>query len=122
MFFNLHVRVLAVVSVASAVLIGASVPPVFESVQPELFAAGGAFANAWADFDNDGDLDLFVGFGGTPANRLYRNDDGVFVDVANGADLADARATRGHRVAQRHHPAGTGRDRCRAQSASPSAA
>ena len=94
MFFNLHVRFLAVVSVASAVLIGASVPPVFEAVQPELFSAGGAFANAWADFDNDGDLDLFVGFGGTPANRLYRNDDGVFVDVAAAVGLADARATR----------------------------
>jgi len=92
--FNLHVRFLAVVSVVSAVLIGASVPPVFEAVQPELFSAGGAFANAWADFDNDGDLDLFVGFGGTPANRLYRNDDGVFVDVAGAVGLADARATR----------------------------
>jgi len=97
MLFNPHVRFLAVIvlgSVVSAVLIGASVPPVFEPVQPELFVAGGAFANAWADFDNDGDLDLFVGFGGTPANRLYRNDDGVFVDVAGAAGLADARATR----------------------------
>jgi hypothetical protein len=92
--FNPRVRFLAVVSTVSAVLIGASVPPKFEAVQPELFAAGGAFANAWADFDNDGDLDLFVGFGGTPANRLYRNDDGVFVDVAAAAGLADARATR----------------------------
>ena len=91
--FNLHVR-FCCRSVASAVLIGTSVPPVFEAVQPELFVAGGAFANAWADFDNDGDLDLFVGFGGTPANRLYRNDDGVFVDVAGAAGLADARATR----------------------------
>src|SRR6185503_6615914 len=42
----------------------------------------------------DGDLDLFVGFGGTPANRLYRNDDGVFSDVAAAAGVADARATR----------------------------
>ena len=92
--FNRHVRFIAVVSLASAVLIGASVPPVFEPVQPELFAAGGAFANAWADFDGDGDLDLFVGFGGTPANRLYRNDGGEFVDVAGAAGLADARATR----------------------------
>lgn len=69
-------------------------PPVFEPVQPDLFAAGGAFANAWADFDNDGDLDLFVGFGGTPANRLYRNDAGIFGDVAASAGIADARATR----------------------------
>lgn len=81
--------------VLAAVVLGVpEPPPVFEPVQPDLFAAGGAFANAWADFDADGDLDLFVGFGGTPANRLYRNDAGVFADVAASAGLADARATR----------------------------
>jgi hypothetical protein len=47
-------------------------PPVFTPVQPELLASGGSFANAWADFDRDGDLDLFVGFNGEP-NRLYRD-------------------------------------------------
>jgi hypothetical protein len=67
--------------------------PEFEPVQPELFARSGALANAWADFDLDGDLDLFVGFGGEP-NRLYRNDSGSFVDVAASAGVADARATR----------------------------
>jgi hypothetical protein len=46
-----------------------------------------------ADFDGDGDLDLFVGFSGTP-NRLYRNDGGQFQDVAAMAGVADARATR----------------------------
>ena len=67
--------------------------PTFEPMQRELFSAGGAFVNAFADYDGDGDLDLFVGFNGT-ANRLYRNDGGVFSDVAPAAGIADARATR----------------------------
>ena len=42
---------------------------------------------AWADFDNDGWLDLFVGYESTPGNaqpsRLYRNNhDGTFTDVS----------------------------------------
>jgi FG-GAP-like repeat len=67
--------------------------PLFEPVAPELFAAGGTLANAWADYDGDGDPDLFVGFNGSP-NRLYRNDAGHFVEVAAEAGIADARPTR----------------------------
>jgi hypothetical protein len=67
--------------------------PEFVAVQPELFATGGAFTNAWADFDNDNDADLFVGFNGT-ANRLYVNDGGTFRDIGSSAGVADARATR----------------------------
>ena len=55
--------------------------PQFESVQPDVFAMYGAQPNAWADYDNDGDLDLYVGFRYSP-NRLYENDNGVFRDVA----------------------------------------
>jgi hypothetical protein len=67
--------------------------PAFHRWQPELLGAPGTLTNAWADFDSDGDPDLFVGFNGDP-NRLYRNDDGVLVDVAPAVGLDDARGTR----------------------------
>ena len=68
--------------------------PSFQRHQPELFSTFGAQPLAWADFDSDGDLDLFVGFGGGQANRLYRNDQGTFVDVASEVGLADVPETR----------------------------
>ena len=68
--------------------------PTFSAVQPDLLSTGASFANAWADFDNDGDLDLYVGFNGA-ANRLYRNNARVFADVAADAGVADARGVRG---------------------------
>jgi len=47
-----------------------------------------SFAAAWDDYDNDGDIDLYVAndFG---RNNLYRNDGGRFVDVAAGAGVED---------------------------------
>jgi len=83
----------------AVLIVAAGVPalvqplPVFTPLQPDTFAAGATFVNAFADIDSDGDLDLFVGFDGRP-NRLYRNDAGVFTDVAAAAGVADARATR----------------------------
>lgn len=64
----------------------------FEQVQPEQFASGGAFTNAWADYDGDGDFDQFVGFGGA-GNRLYRNTNGRFEDAGATAGLAALRPT-----------------------------
>ncbi len=68
--------------------------PVFAPVFTELFAAGGALTDAWADFDGDGDPDRFVGFNGSPS-RLYRNDlaEG-FRDVAAQMGLEVERAVR----------------------------
>src|SRR4029078_1390162 len=80
-------------AVLAAVLQGAVALPRFDSVQPELFADGTTLVTPAADYDGAGDLDLFVGFNGTP-NRLYRNDKGVFTDVAAAAGVGDARATR----------------------------
>src|SRR5919106_4105241 len=73
--------------------LAAQQPPRFEHVQKDLFSSGGTFVNAWADYDSDGDLDLFVGFDGAP-NRLYQNSSGTFADVAAASGIADARPTR----------------------------
>lgn len=71
--------------------------PAFTAVQPELFAAGATLTNAWADYDGDGDLDLYVGFSGAP-NRLYQNMGSAsrheFRNVAADVGLGDSRATR----------------------------
>jgi FG-GAP-like repeat/ASPIC and UnbV len=73
--------------------LAAPAPPQFVALQPELLGLGTSFTNAVADYDNDGDLDLFVGFGGAP-NRLYRNDRGVLTEVGAAAGVNVARATR----------------------------
>ena len=83
----------AVCALMAASLAAQSGLPVFEPMQPELLGSGSTFTNAFADYDNDGDPDLFVGFDGKP-NRLYRNDRGTFVDVARDAGVVDSRPTR----------------------------
>jgi hypothetical protein len=85
----LALTILAVVSLSGATPAG----PTFTLVQPDLFGVTGGQPNAWADFDNDGDLDEFVGFRGRP-NRLYRQDHGRFEDVAASVGLADNVETR----------------------------
>lgn len=87
------IRILVLLSALSVAAVAQVSQPMFEAMQAELLGAPSAFTNAFADIDNDGDLDLFVGFDGKP-NRLYRNDQGVFADVAAAAGVADARPTR----------------------------
>ncbi len=50
-----------------------------------------SYAAAWEDYDNDGDLDLYIAndFG---RNNLFRNDDGHFEDVAAEAGVEDISA------------------------------
>ncbi len=46
---------------------------------------GISLANVWADFDNDGDLDVYVGNGGNQVNRYYENQgDGSFKSKTTG--------------------------------------
>jgi hypothetical protein len=80
-------------SLVAVTIAAGGTAPRFELVQPELFGVTGGQPNAWADFDNDGDLDEFVGFRGRP-NRLYRQEHGRFVDVAPAVGLADSVETR----------------------------
>ena len=47
-----------------------------------------SFAAAWEDYDNDGDLDIYVA-NDVGRNNLYRNDGGRFTDVAPAAGVED---------------------------------
>ncbi|WP_291108560.1 FG-GAP-like repeat-containing protein, partial [Flavobacterium sp. UBA6195] len=45
--------------------------------------SGGNYASLWTDFDNDGDLDMFISKCSGPPCELHRNDgNGVFTDIS----------------------------------------
>jgi hypothetical protein len=73
---------------AVALMAGAAraADPAFTSIQPEIFSIPGSLSNAWADFDNDGDLDLAVSLKGGEV-RLYRNDKGVLTNIGAAVGL-----------------------------------
>ena len=50
--------------------------------------------SAWADYDNDGDLDLYVGNEALP-NQLFENQNGKFRDRGSFAGVADRSMTKG---------------------------
>src|ERR1051326_1392498 len=61
--------------------------PTFSPVQPQLFSLPGALTSAWADFNDDGRLDVAVTFEHGIV-RLYRNDgNGKFSDVSEQVGL-----------------------------------
>lgn len=53
----------------------------FTPIQQDTFKDAGAQAIAWADYDNDGDLDVAVSFKDKPL-RIYNNHNGNFTNVA----------------------------------------
>jgi hypothetical protein len=59
----------------------------FREVDRDFGVAGWGMGCAAGDYDNDGDVDLYVTYWGP--NRLYRNDGGGFVEVADSAGVAD---------------------------------
>jgi hypothetical protein len=69
----------------------------FEDVTSTAGVAGPlrAWGVAWADFDNDGDLDLYIA-SRSDSNMLYRNDgDGTFTSIGVSAGVADSRGSTG---------------------------
>ena len=50
---------------------------------------------SWGDYDNDGDLDLYIGNERAPAQLFRNNGDATFTDVANQAGVTNDRFAKG---------------------------
>lgn len=51
--------------------------------------ASSSISNLWSDYDNDGDMDVFIANTNDENNSLYRNDNGVFTKITNGSIVSD---------------------------------
>ncbi|MEO0469353.1 MAG: FG-GAP-like repeat-containing protein [Bacteroidota bacterium] len=59
-------------------------------ISPLTTDRGSGIGATWGDYDNDGDLDLFVPYNIQNVNHLYRNDgNGVFTRVNAGEDISN---------------------------------
>jgi hypothetical protein len=61
------------------------------SVQYGVADATSTFSVGWADYDNDGDLDLYVANASSGIDKLYRNDGSTFTNVADSVGTNDTR-------------------------------
>jgi hypothetical protein len=67
-----------------------------EGAIPLVRDGGNSFGSSWGDYDNDGDLDLFVANGSNQNNFLYRNDGPAgFAKIDTGAIVTDGGSSFG---------------------------
>ena len=73
-----------------------AVPNAFDFVREGVYRGGdGVGGAAWFDYDNDGDLDLYIANTKTEPNALFRNDGGTFTDVAEEAGVTNGEGNSG---------------------------
>ncbi len=81
----------AVFGLTCSLLFGQSSPFTKVTTGDIVTDLGAWVGSLWADFNNDGFLDLFVCNGGSNANVFYRNNgDGTFTKMAQGAPVQDS--------------------------------
>jgi hypothetical protein len=61
------------------------------SVQYGVADPTSSFSCGWADYDNDGDLDIYVANASSGVDKLYRNDGSIFTNVADSVGTNDTR-------------------------------
>jgi hypothetical protein len=57
----------------------------------------------WADFDNDGYLDLFIGNEGSPAQLFHNNGNGTFTEIGHAAGIDQTAMSKGVTAADYDH-------------------